>query len=67
MRTILVLVFESGLTKYVPKTKKALDYLICNFKYIDDVYEVDIAEEYAESSKDCTTDEIQNHKQIKKN
>tara|TARA_R100000152_G_C6743555_1_gene167257 strand:- start:821 stop:1027 length:207 start_codon:yes stop_codon:yes gene_type:complete len=44
MIEILVITFESGLKKFIPKSKKALDYIVEYFDMIEEIESIQIDE-----------------------
>ena len=41
--TILVITYHSGVIEWIPKDKDALDFILMNLNWIEDVVEVDRA------------------------
>ena len=40
--TILVITFEGGNMTYIPKNEEALEFIVCHFDHIEEIYEVDL-------------------------
>ena len=45
MKTIIVITYQSGLMRYIPKDDRALTHIIVHFDSIEDVVEIEMDEE----------------------
>ena len=53
MREIICIQYKSGMYTYIPKSsEKALDFIICNHQWIEDIYIVQLDEEWEDHFAD---------------
>ena len=50
-KTILVITFESGVMKYIPKNQEAIDFIVCYLDCIEEIHEVDLDEWFQVENK----------------
>ena len=46
MKTIIVITYKSGLMRYIPKGKHALEHIVLHFDSITELQEIEIDEEF---------------------